>query len=260
MKIRQYQIDAYTDHVFGGNPAAVCPLESWPSDAVMQSIAAENNLSETAFFVAEEEGFRLRWFAPLSEVDMCGHATLASAYVLFECLAYPGQRIRFFTRSGELQVQRAGDRLMMDFPLRVPTVCAAPAALLAGLKTAPLAVLAADDYLAVFADEAQVRDLSPDMTELGKLDLRGVIVTAPGHDVDFVSRFFGPKVGIPEDPVTGSSHCSLAPYWGGRLQKTRLRARQISVRGGYLECELKGDRVLLYGQAITFMTGDICLL
>ena len=259
MKLRQYQIDAFTDHVFGGNPAAVCPLEYWPTNAVMQSIAAENNLSETAFFVPEGEGFRLRWFAPLSEVDMCGHATLASAYVLFECLGYTDEQIRFFTRSGELQVQRAGDRLMMDFPLRVPTVCTAPAALLAGLQATPLAVLAADDYMAVFADADQIRGLQPDLAALSRLDLRGVIVTAPDREVDFVSRFFGPKVGISEDPVTGSSHCALAPYWGGRLQKTVLHARQISPRGGNLTCVLKGDRVLLYGQAVKFMEGDICL-
>lgn len=190
---------------------------------------------------------------------MCGHATLASAYVLFECLGYSGEQIRFATRSGELIVQRSGDRLKMDFPLRTPTVCAAPAALLAGLKATPLAVLAADDYMAVFADAEQVRDLQPDLAELAKLDLRGVIVTAPGNEVDFVSRFFGPKVGIPEDPVTGSAHCSLAPYWGERLQKNALRARQISLRGGDLQCELKGDRVLLYGQAVKFMEGEIHL-
>lgn len=259
MFYRQYQIDAFTDHVFGGNPAAVCPLDSWPRDDLMQSIAAENNLSETAFFVPEDEAFRLRWFAPLSEVDMCGHATLASAYVLFECLGYAKEQIRFVTRSGELQVQRAGDQLRMDFPARPPRVCTAPAALLAGLKATPLAVLAADDYMAVFADPEQVRTLQPDQAELAKLDLRGVIITAPGSDVDFVSRFFGPKVGIPEDPVTGSAHCTLAPYWGKRLHKHRLQARQTSARGGELVCELEGERVLLYGQAVKFMEGELCL-
>ena len=257
MKIRQFQIDAFTAQVFGGNPAAVCPLDHWLDDTVLQSIAAENNLAETAFFVPEGDAFRLRWFAPLKEVDLCGHATLASAHVLFHCLGYAGERIRFATRGGELSVCREGDRLVMDFPVRPPAVCAAPAALLAGLGVAPLAVLAADDYVAVYADRAQIRALKPDLGALEQLDLRGVIVTAPGQDVDFVSRFFGPKYGIPEDPVTGSAHCTLAPYWAARLAKTRLSARQLSRRGGELECELVGERVLLYGRSVKFMEGEI---
>lgn len=257
MKFPLYQIDAFADRVFGGNPAAVCPLAGWISDELMQAIAAENNLSETAFFVAEGDGYRLRWFTPVREVEMCGHATLASAYVLFECLGYSDEKIRFMTLSGELIVQRAGDRLMMDFPARPPSVCAVPAALLAGLQATPTTVLAADDYIAVFEHAEQVHAMQPDLAELAKLDLRGVIVTAVGRDVDFVSRFFGPKYGISEDPVTGSAHCALAPYWGQRLGKTTLLARQVSARGGELRCELKGERVLLYGQARKFLQGEI---
>lgn len=261
MKLRQYQIDAFTQRVFGGNPAAVCPLDAWLSDTLMQAVATENNLSETAFFVPQADGYHLRWFTPVSEIEMCGHATLAAAYVLFECLGYTGEKIRFATLSGELTVQRAGQELMMDFPARPPTDCVAPAALLAGLKATPAAVLAADDYIAVFADPEQVRTMQPEQAELARLDLRGVIVTAAGQgvdqDVDFISRFFGPKYGIPEDPATGSAHCALAPYWGKRLNKTSLLARQVSARGGELRCELRGERVLLYGQARKFMQGEI---
>lgn len=257
MKLHQYQIDAFTRRVFGGNPAAVCPLERWLDDGVLQAIAAENNLSETAFFVPEGDGYRLRWFAPLGEVDLCGHATLATAYVLFEILGRNGDEVRFQTRSGTLTVRRDRERLVMDFPLQPPRSCAPPEALSAGLKQTPLAVLAAADYLAVYATEEEILALQPDLRELERLDLRGVIVTAPGRDVDFVSRFFGPKFGIPEDPVTGSAHCTLAPYWAQRLQRHRLTARQLSARGGELECELQGERVLLYGQAVRFMEGEI---
>lgn len=257
MKLHQYQIDAFTRRVFGGNPAAVCPLDSWLDDASLQAIAAENNLSETAFFVPEGDGYRLRWFAPLGEVDLCGHATLAAAHVLFEILGYSGDRIRFETRSGTLTVRRERDRLVMDFPGQPARVCVPPDSLLGGLKLAPVAVLAAADYMAVYETEQQILALKPDLRELERLDLRGVIVTAPGRDVDFVSRFFGPKFGIPEDPVTGSAHCTLAPYWAQRLNKRRFSARQLSPRGGELECELQGERVLLYGQAVRFMDGVI---
>ena len=278
-KLRQFQIDAFATRVFEGNPAAVVPLNRWLADATMQAIAAENNLSETAFFVPEGETYRLRWFSPVGEIDLCGHATLASAWVLFELLGHAGRTIAFDTRSGRLVVERDGERLAMDFPALPAQPCAAPAALLAGLKRQPievldfesilaslfglegaekediakleevpdfagLKVLAADDYFAVYASEDDIRALAPDLAELSKLDRRGVCVTAPGRSVDFVSRFFGPKWGIPEDPVTGSAHCTLAPSWVTRLGKSRFIARQLSRRGGALHCALRGEPVV----------------
>lgn len=260
MKIKLFQVDAFARRAFEGNPAAVCPLEGWLEDVVLQAIAEENNLSETAFFVPAGAGFELRWFTPLAEVDLCGHATLASAHVLFEELAHPEPVIRFATRSGELSVERQGDLLAMNFPARPPQPCAVPAALIEGLGAQPVEVLAADDYIAVFDDEAAVRALTPDMGRLRQLGLRSVCATAPGSaGVDFVSRFFAPGVGIPEDPVTGSAHCQLAPYWAARLGRNRLRARQISTRGGAVACELRGDRVILAGGALTFMRAEIDL-
>ncbi len=258
-KLRQFQIDAFATRVFEGNPAAVVPLDRWLADAAMQAIAAENNLSETAFFVPEGEAYRLRWFSPGGEMDLCGHATLASAYVLFELLGHAGRAIAFDTRSGRLVVERDGKRLAMDFPALPAQPCVAPAALLAGLKRQPVEVLAADDYFAVYASENDIRTLAPDLTELSKLDRRGVCVTAPGTSVDFVSRFFGPKWGIPEDPVTGSAHCTLAPYWAARLGKTRFIARQLSRRGGELYCELRGGRVIIAGSAVKFLEGEIAV-
>lgn len=254
MNIRQYQVDAFAERVFEGNPAAVCPLEAWPDDALLQRIAEENNLSETAYFVPDGDGFALRWFTPVREVDLCGHATLASAHVLFDILGYAAARVRFATRSGDLFVRRGADGLLtMDFPVSRPRPCAPPPALLAGLGVQPLEVLAAEDYIAVLDSEAAVRGVAPDQARLAELDLRGVIVTARGTEADFVSRFFGPKYGIPEDPVTGSAHCALAPYWAARLGRDRLRARQVSRRGGNVLCELDGERVLLSGRAVTFM-------
>lgn len=257
MKIKQYQVDAFATRAFEGNPAAVCPLESWLDDGLLQAIAEENNLSETAFFVPSEKGFKLRWFTPVKEVDLCGHATLATAHVLFDILGYAGQTITFETRSGELIVERKAGRLEMNFPACPPTPCKLSETLAKGLGQRPVEVLAADDYLAVFDSEATVRAITPDMVLLGQLDLRGVIITAPGTDVDFVSRFFAPKFGIPEDPVTGSTHCALAPYWAGKLGKRTLSARQVSKRGGDLTCEIKADRVLLSGCAVTFMEAEI---
>jgi PhzF family phenazine biosynthesis protein len=259
MKIRQYQVDAFATRAFEGNPAAVCPLESWLDDGLLQAIAEENNLSETAFFVPSDEGFRLRWFTPGSEVDLCGHATLATAHVLFEHLGHPGQAIAFETRSGPLTVKRRGGLLEMDFPARPPTPCTGPEILARALGRQPLEVLRADDYLVVFDSEATVRGIRPDFSLLGTLDLRGVIITAPGGPDDFVSRFFAPRLGIPEDPVTGSAHCTLAPYWAARLGKRRLSARQVSKRGGSIVCELNDGRVLLSGSAVTFMEAEITL-
>jgi PhzF family phenazine biosynthesis protein len=259
MKIRQYQVDAFASRAFEGNPAAVCPLESWPDDDLLQAIAEENNLSETAFFVPSDKGFRLRWFTPASEVDLCGHATLAAAHVLFEHLGHPAQVITFETRSGALSVRRKGDLLEMDFPACPPTPCASFELLARALGRQPLEVLRADDYMAVFEDEAAIRGIKPDFFLLGTLDLRGVIITAPGGSHDFVSRFFAPRLGILEDPVTGSAHCTLAPYWAGRLGKRLLSARQVSKRGGSVLCELNGDRVRLSGSAVTFMEAEITL-
>jgi predicted PhzF superfamily epimerase YddE/YHI9 len=257
VKLKQYQVDAFATRPFEGNPAAICPLESWLNDSLLQAIAEENNLSETAFFVPSEKGFRLRWFTPAQEVDLCGHATLATAHVIFEILGYPRPVITFETRSGELFVRRNGARLEMDFPACPPTRRDIPETLAKGLGQSPIEVLAGDDYLAVFASEAIVRSITPNQALLSQLDLRGVIVTAPGTDVDFVSRFFAPKLGVPEDPVTGSTHCELAPYWANRLGKNALSAKQVSKRGGSIICILEADRVVLSGRAVTFMEGEI---
>lgn len=257
MQLQQYQVDAFAQRLFEGNPAAVCPLEEWLDDALLQAIATENNLSETAFFVRNGTGYDLRWFTPAAEVDLCGHATLASAFVLFELMGHQGPSISFETRSGTLVVRQQDEMLVMDFPASVPQPCSAPRELIEGLGATPAEVLAASDYVVVFEDEAAIRALRPDFGLLSRLDRRAVCVTAPGSDADFVSRFFAPRVGIDEDPVTGSAHCQLAPYWAPRLGKTRLLGRQLSRRGGEVLCELHGDRVLLAGTAVLFSTGTI---
>ncbi len=257
MTLTMYQIDAFSERVFTGNPAAVCPLFAWLSDDLLQSIAAEHNLSDTAFFVPEGNGFRLRWFTPAGEVDLCGHATLASAFVLFEHLGYAQQKIEFYTRSGTLVVSRSGDGLSMIFPAVVAMPCEAPAALVAGLGLKPSAVLEARNYMAVYEAEEEIRALKPNFVQLSSLDLHAVIATSPGRNVDFVSRFFAPKFGVPEDPVTGSSHCELTPYWSARLGKTSLQAKQLSARGGTLYCELQGAQVILTGRATHYMTATI---
>jgi predicted PhzF superfamily epimerase YddE/YHI9 len=253
--IPYFVVHAFTDTVFGGNPAGVCPLESWLDERLMQRIAAENRLSETAFFVAAEDGYDLRWFTPAAEVDLCGHATLASASVLFEQLGFEGEAIRFSSRSGPLAVWREGHALVMDFPSRPASPIAPPEALLRGLGRTPSETLQSRDLLAVFASEHEVRSIDPDLDALATLDCTGVIVTAPGEDVDFVSRFFAPRVGVPEDPVTGSAHCTLAPYWSQRLGRTQLAARQVSARGGELACRLAGDRVHVAGHAVLYAKG-----
>lgn len=257
MTLQQYQVDAFASRVFEGNPAAVCPLESWLDDTLLQAIAMENNLSETAYFVPVDNGFELRWFTPAAEVDLCGHATLAAAHVLYTELGHGADSIRFATRSGELSVRRDGDWYVLDFPAIVARPCAPPAGLAEALGRAPIEVLAADDLLAVFASEAELLALEPDQALLARLDCRGVIVTAPGQKHDFVSRFFAPRVGVPEDPVTGSAHCKLVPYWAQRLGKTRMNARQVSRRGGELQVELRGDRVQMAGRAVLFMVAEI---
>jgi PhzF family phenazine biosynthesis protein len=254
-----YQVDAFASEVFRGNPAAVCPLHAWLEDGVMQAIAAENNLSETAFFVGEGGKYHLRWFTPRAEVKLCGHATLASAFVIFTQLGYEGETVSFDTLSGRLDVRREGDVLVMDFPAYPPLeVDDPPAALLLGLGTPPSAVLqGGEDYIAVYEDETVVRDLGPRLERFEELASRGVAVTAPGTEVDFVSRFFVPRHGIPEDPVTGSLHSALTPYWASRLGKTSLHARQLSSRGGELWCELQGDRVSIAGKAALYLEGRI---
>jgi PhzF family phenazine biosynthesis protein len=260
MRIPLYQIDAFTSKVFGGNPAAVCPLEEWLPDDVMQSIAAENNLSETAFFVSEGEDFRLRWFTPEIEVDLCGHATLATAHVLFRHLRYRGATIRFHTQSGLLEVSKAGKLLSMNFPARPPLPVEAPKLLVDGLGMTPVEVFKSRDYMAVFRSEEDVRGIRPNFSALDKLtDCLGIIATAPGRDADFVSRFFAPLCSIPEDPVTGSAHSTLIPYWARRLGKTSLYALQVSKRGGELWCEDRGERVTIAGQAVTYSVGAMRL-
>jgi PhzF family phenazine biosynthesis protein len=260
MNIPIYQVDAFTLGPFSGNPAAVCPLDAWLDDAAMQSIAAENNLSETAFIVASEEGYDLRWFTPAIEVDLCGHATLASGYVVLNYLQPDLDAVAFETLSGRLTVTRDGDRLSMDFPARAPTPVAVSQALTDALGEAPSEVHASRDILAVYDDEASVRRLSPDQARLLALDEGlGVIATARGDAVDFVSRFFVPKAGIAEDPVTGSAHCTLVPFWAERLGKLQLVAHQVSPRGGELHCEHRGDRVIMSGRCTLFLTGSIHL-
>jgi len=258
MKVPFYQVDAFTDRVFGGNPAAVCLLDQWPEDSVMQAIAAENNLSETAFLVGSGADYDLRWFTPVLEIDLCGHATLASAYVIFNFLEPNLAAVRFQTASGELRVGREGDLLVMNFPARRPEQVGVVAGLADALGAAPEEVYGARDILAVFATESQVRTMAPDFAALEKIkDAFAVIVTAPGDNVDFVSRFFAPKAGIPEDPVTGSAHCTLVPYWSPRLGKQKLHALQVSARGGELFCEDKGERVSMAGRAVLFAQGEL---
>ena len=259
MRLPIYQVDAFTDRLFGGNPAAVCPLQAWLPDATMQAIAAENNLSETAFFVRDGNGYALRWFTPAVEVDLCGHATLASGYVVMRFLEPQGEAVSFHTaKAGTLTVRRQADMLMMDFPARPAVPCEAPPGLLAALGGQPREVLRARDHLVVYDSAAEIVALKPDLAALAKVDCWAAIVTAPGDNgADFVSRFFAPAQGVPEDPVTGSSHTTLVPYWAKRLGKTELKARQLSRRGGALVCSLNGDRVSIGGRAALYLEGTI---
>jgi PhzF family phenazine biosynthesis protein len=259
MRLPLFQIDAFADRPFAGNPAAVVILQEWLPDALMQAIAIENNLAETAFLVKETGGWHIRWFTPELEIDLCGHATLASAYVVFNELREPGERLEFDSMSGPLRVERRGDALVLDFPSRPPVPCEPPEGLFAALGMTPRPIAKARDHFLVMDSEAEVAALRPDFAALDKVDSFGMIVTAPGDKVDFVSRFFTPAAGIPEDPVTGSAHCTLIPYWAERLGKTRLSARQISRRGGDLECELCGDRVRIGGRAVKVLQGEFLL-
>jgi PhzF family phenazine biosynthesis protein len=260
MKLPIHQVDAFASAVFRGNPAAAIPLESWLPDPVLQAIAMENNLAETAYFVPAEGGFHLRWFTPAIEVDLCGHATLASAWVLFERLGHAAGRISFQTRSGILNVDRGEPRLWMDFPAIPLEPAEPPAALIEGLGMRPQQVLGAMDYCCVYESEEEIRALRPNFLRLETVrDRRGIIVTAPGRDVDFVSRFFAPAAGISEDPVCGSAHCALTPYWAARLGKRKLEARQLSARGGELSCEAAGGRVRIGGACVPYLEGTISI-
>jgi len=260
MRLPIYQVDAFADKLFGGNPAAICPLPQWLPEATMQAIAAENNLAETAFFVREGADYTLRWFTPAVEVDLCGHATLASAHVVFCFLEPQRERVGFRTvKAGTLTVARLGDMLVMDFPSRPPNPIEPPPGLLAAVGGTPREILCARDHMLVYDSAAEVRALAPDFAALAKIpDCWAAIATAPGDDgVDFVSRFFAPAQGIDEDPATGSSHCTLTPYWAKRLGKTELKTRQLSRRGGALECALNGDRVTIAGRAVLYLEGQI---
>jgi predicted PhzF superfamily epimerase YddE/YHI9 len=257
MKLPLYQLDAFTQRLFGGNPAAVVLLDEWLPDRVLAAIAAENNLAETAFVIPRADAFPLRWFTPAVEVDLCGHATLAAADVLFRYRFASLERLVFSTKSGELAVTREGALLKMDFPARPGKPVEVTDALAAALGARPREAYLARDLLAIFDSESEVRSLRPDFPRIASLDAFAVIVSAPGDAVDFVSRFFAPGAGIPEDPVTGSSHCTLAPYWAARLAKNRLTAKQLSPRGGDLLCELNGDRVVIAGQVVEYLRGEI---
>ena len=257
MKLPLYQLDAFTSRLFGGNPAAVVLLDAWLPDSVLAAIAAENNLAETAFVIPRLEVSPLRWFTPAVEVDLCGHATLAAADVLFRYRFPKLARIVFSTKSGELAVTREGALLNMDFPARPGKPVAVTDALAAALGAQPRAAYLARDLLAIFDAESDVRSLRPDFARVAALDAFAVIVSAPGDTVDFVSRFFAPGAGVAEDPVTGSSHCTLVPYWAARLGKNHLTAQQLSARGGDLRCELRGERVVIAGQVVEYLRGEI---
>jgi PhzF family phenazine biosynthesis protein len=263
-RIPCYQVDAFTNRAFSGNPAAVCPLDTWLSERSMQQIAGENNLSETAFLVPRGHDWDIRWFTPEVEIDLCGHATIAAAFVLMTQVE-PGRTAALFhSKSGPLKVERVGEAYTLDFPSRPPVRAEAPAGLVEVLGAQPIEVAMARDYVVVLRDADAVRALKPDLAALARLPgVFAVCVTAPGTgrdaDVDFVSRFFAPAAGIDEDPVTGSAHCTLAPFWANRLGKTHLRARQVSRRGGEVDCVLEGDRVLLGGHAVLVKTGTILL-
>lgn len=252
-----YQVDAFSAQMFAGNPAGVCLLSEWLPDTLLQSIARENGLSETAFVLLREPLHPLRWFTPTVEVDLCGHATLAAAHVLFRHLGRQTPSVSFETRSGLLTVSRDGERMTLDFPARPAVRCEPPDDLVRGLGAQPSWVGRSRDYLAVFDSERTVRGLRPNLSALLRLDCLGIIATAPGETCDFVSRFFAPGAGVPEDPVTGSAHCTLIPHWAGHFGRTRLRALQVSARGGELFCELRGDRVGIGGVAVTYSSGFI---
>jgi PhzF family phenazine biosynthesis protein len=257
MELDLYQIDAFASKPFEGNPAAVCPIDDWLSDELMQSIAEENNLSETAFFIPTDNGFHIRWFTPTNEVDLCGHATLAAAYVLFNILGYKGEKVVFNSKSGILTVTKNDEWLVMDFPAQPPVLCDIPKEIEKAFDIAPIECLKSEDYIVVFEREIDIARASPDFEQLKKLDLRGVIITAKSSSYDFITRFFAPKYGIPEDPVTGSAYTQLAPYWASKIGKKRFKVKQVSSRGGELSCEIVENRVHISGKAIKYLEGKI---
>jgi PhzF family phenazine biosynthesis protein len=261
MKIPIFQVDAFTDQLFGGNPAAVCPLDHWLQDDVMQRIALENSVAETVFFTPVQDGFAIRWFTPEIEMDLCGHATLAAAHIIARHLNYPQPSIKFSSKSGDLVVTVEEELITLDFPSRKPLLSDAPQVILDAFQAKPVEVLRSRDYVLVYESEEIIRGLAPNRTLLDQINLDpgGVVATAPGKDVDFVSRYFTPQARIFEDPVTGSAHCSLIPYWSEKLGKDSLVALQLSARVGKLYCRNAGDRVLISGQAVTFLEGQITI-
>ncbi|PLX67863.1 MAG: isomerase [Denitrovibrio sp.] len=256
-KIKIYQADAFADELFKGNPAAICILDTELSTKMMQDIAKENNLSETAYIFEKDGKLNIRWFTPGCEVDLCGHATLASAHILFNHENFQGDIIEFQSKSGPLRIIKKEDLLEMDFPAEIVKECAPEAIIEKALGKKPLSTYLGTDYMAVFANESDIANFKPDFRELLALKSRGLIVTAIGDNCDFVSRWFGPQSGVDEDPVTGSAHCLLTPFWAGKLGKTSLTAKQISERGGKLYCSLDGDRVKIAGKAVTYLEGYI---
>ncbi len=257
MKLPIYQIDAFASELFKGNPAAVCPLDRWLPDKLMQLVASENNLSETAFFVPKGDGFHIRWFTPTNEVDLCGHATLATAFVIFNIIGYDQNIIEFESKSGLLKVIKDGDNLILNFPAQPPISCETTQEIINALNITPIECLKSEDFIIVLNDESDVQIVEPDFEELKKLGLRGVIITAQSKKYDFVARCFFPGVGITEDPVTGSAYTQLAPYWATKLGKDIFNAKQLSARGGELTCELFDDRVLISGKAVKYLEGKI---
>jgi len=259
MKLKIYQVDAFTNKLFSGNPAAVCIIDKWLDDKLMQNIALENNLSETAFVVPKGGQFEIKWFTPTIEIDLCGHATLAAGHVIFNYTAFSADEIVFESKhSGILKVKKEGDFLTLDFPVDELKKVSPPEQLVKAIEIEPIECYRGrSDYMFVYASVAEVQNIHVDCSSMQGLDFRGLIVTAKGKDVDFVSRFFAPSSGILEDPVTGSAHTSLTPYWSKKLKKQELSARQLSARKGELKCKLAGDRVLISGQAVTYMIGEL---
>ena len=257
MEITLYQIDAFADKVFEGNPAAICPLNEWLSDDLMQKIAAENNLSETAYIVPEGEGYRIRWFTPVHEVKLCGHATLAAAYVLFNIMGFNEDIISFSSKSGVLTVSKNKEWLEMNFPSQQPEHCKIPEKIEAAFNIKPIECLRNEDYIVVFEKEEDIIEAVPDLSLLSELDLRGVAITSLSTEYDFITRFFAPKYGINEDPVTGSAFTQLIPYWANKLNKKHMLAKQFSERGGEVKCDYLIERVGIAGKAKEYMTGTI---
>lgn len=257
MELTLYQIDAFANKTFEGNPAAICPLKEWLSDELMQSIATENNLSETAYFVKSNNGYHIRWFTPVHEVDLCGHATLASAYVIFHILGHKENDIQFESKSGVLTVKRNNNWLEMNFPSQPPVKCSTPHQILNAFDETPIECLKSEDYIVVFENEKSVLNASPNFSILSELDLRGVAITSASNKYDFITRFFAPKYGINEDPVTGSAFTQLIPYWANKLNKNSLNAKQVSKRGGEVACIYSDERVQISGKAVKYMVGTI---